>query len=290
MPELPEVETVRRGLAPVMVNGLIRQVELRRADLRFPLPERFRERLEGRRVASLDRRAKYLLARLDSAETLIMHLGMSGSFRVEDGEGAAVPGDYYHARSKAAAHDHVVFRFAGGASVVYNDPRRFGFMDLAPAGANDILPGLGPEPLDPLFDAASLARSLAGKAAPLKSALLDQKIVAGLGNIYVCEALHRARLAPERLAGTLATGTGRPTAGAERLEQAIEEVLGEAIAAGGSSISDHVLADGSLGMFQHRFRVYDREGEPCPREGCGGHIGRRVQAGRSTFYCDRCQR
>lgn len=288
MPELPEVETVRRGLAPVMDGATIARVEVRRADLRFPFPPGFATRLAGRRIEALGRRAKYLLADLDDGEVLVMHLGMSGSFRIED----ETPGRFHHDRSKDPAHDHVVFHLTGGARITYNDPRRFGFMLLEPRATLDghkLFRDIGIEPLGNTLDAASLARLFAGRKAPLKAALLDQTLVAGLGNIYACEALHRAHLSPRRAAATLARADGSATARARRLATCIRDVLGEAVAAGGSSLRDHRQADGSLGYFQHGFRVYDREGEPCPN-GCGHLIRRLVQSGRSTFYCGACQR
>jgi len=289
MPELPEVETVRRGLAPAMVGARIEAVELRRGDIRFPFPQKFRERLEGRRIEALDRRAKYLLVRLDSGETLIAHLGMSGSFRIED----AFVGEFHHPRSKDPKHDHVVIRLDNGKNVTFNDPRRFGFMDMAAAGRLDAHPrlaGLGDEPLAEAFDAARLAALFAGSRAPLKSALLDQKRIAGLGNIYACEALWRARLSPFRPAGDLADARGGPTKAARALASAIRAALEEAIEAGGSTLRDHRQADGSLGRFQHAFDVYDREGEPCRRRGCRGTIARHAQSGRSTFHCPVCQK
>lgn len=293
MPELPEVETVRRGLAPAMEGRRIDRVEARRADLRFPLPERFAARLEGARIRQLARRAKYLLARLDTGETLVMHLGMSGSFRIEAPDGGLTPGRYRHARSKAAAHDHVVFHLRGGTRIVYNDPRRFGFMLLVPDDALDAHPlfaRLGIEPLSNALNAAFLAAACKGRRTSLKAALMDQGIVAGLGNIYACETLHRAHLSPRRAAGSLARADGRPTARAEVLAAAIRAVLDDAVAAGGSSLRDHIRADGSLGLFQHDFAVYGRQGEPCPAPGCRGRIRRIVQQGRSTFYCPACQR
>lgn len=288
MPELPEVETVRRGLAPVFVGARVASVEARRADIRFPLPPRFAQRLEGRRVLGLDRRAKHLLFSLDSGETLIVHLGMSGSFRI-DSDGVGV---FHHPRSKDAKHDHVVLYLEGGKIVTYNDPRRFGFMDLADTGAlgaHPRLAGLGDEPLSEAFDARRLAALFAGSRAPLKVALLDQRRVAGLGNIYACEALWRARLLPSHPAGILADAPGRPTAAAKKLAPAIREVLLEAVAAGGSTLRDHRQADGNLGYFQHSFAVYAREGLPCLRPRCRGVIRRAVQGGRSTFWCPVCQ-
>ena len=286
MPELPEVETVRRGLAPAMEGRRILEVEARRPDLRFPFPERFAERLTGRTIASLGRRAKYLLADLDDGETLVMHLGMSGSFRVETGGGADAPGAFHHPRSKAEAHDHVAFRLEGGATVTYNDPRRFGFMALIPrAGleAHPLFRHVGLEPLGNALDGARLKALFGTKKTSLKAALLDQRLIAGLGNIYVCEALHRSHLSPLRAAGSLSA------AEAERLAADIRTVLEEAIASGGSTLRDFAHADGALGYFQHAFRVYDREGQPCLTPGCGGVVERVVQTGRSTFFCARCQ-
>lgn len=291
MPELPEVETVRRGLSPVMDGAVIERTEVRRADLRFPFPERFAERLAGRRVTALSRRAKYLVVDLDDGSVLLMHLGMSGSFRIEHGEGAEMPGVFHRDRSKDPAHDHVVFHLKGGVSIVYNDPRRFGFMVLAERGSladHPLMRHLGREPTGNGLDATFLATAFAHKATSLKSALLDQRLVAGLGNIYVCEALWRARLSPSRMAGSLVRKDGSPSARLDALAEAIRAVIAEAIEAGGSSLRDHRQADGSLGYFQHRFAVYDREGEPCPR--CGGPVRRIVQTGRSTFFCSACQR
>ena len=292
MPELPEVETVRRGLAPTMVGARFAAVEARRGDLRTPFPPRFAERLKGRRVLSLSRRAKYLLASLDGGETLVMHLGMSGSFRIERDEKLVVP-PFHNERPKLAAHDHVVFDLDSGARVVYNDPRRFGAMDLVPTEGVDRRPpfdALGVEPLSDDFDAARLAALCAGSRAPIKTALLDQKRVAGLGNIYVCEALWRARLSPLRPAAILADAKGRPTAAARALAPAIRAVLEEAIEAGGSTLRDHRRPDGELGYFQHAFAVYDREGAACLRRGCGGIIARAAQGGRSSFHCPACQK
>jgi formamidopyrimidine-DNA glycosylase len=288
MPELPEVETVRRGLAPAMEGARFAKVEVRRGDLRWPLPKGFAQRLDGKTVEGLGRRAKYLLADLSSGEVLLMHLGMSGSFRVGKD---AKPGVYYHERSKSTAHDHIVFHMSNGATVTFNDPRRFGSMKLVPRAKLDqepLLRSLGPEPLGNEFDAAMLAKACVGKKTSLKAALSDQRVVAGLGNIYVCEALFRARLSPKRRASTIADRHGKPNERAEGLVDAIKAVLGDAIEAGGSSLRDHRRADGSLGDFQHNFRVYDREGEPCPN--CKGRIKRIVQVGRSTFYCPSCQK
>ena len=269
MPELPEVETVRRGLTPAMLGARIDKVELRRADIRFPFPVSFAKRLTGQRIVDVRRRAKYLLFELDGGETLIAHLGMSGSFRMEK-TAVSTPGQFHHERSKDPKHDHVVLVLDNGWVVTYNDPRRFGFMDLAPTGELDQHPrmrGLGAEPLAPDFDAARLAAMFAGSRAPLKSALLDQKRIAGLGNIYVCEALFRARLAPSRPASVLANARGGPTRAATAVAKAIRDVLEEAVEAGGSTLRDHRQANGELGYFQHVFKVYDREGSPCDAEG-----------------------
>ncbi|WP_158809949.1 bifunctional DNA-formamidopyrimidine glycosylase/DNA-(apurinic or apyrimidinic site) lyase [Beijerinckia sp. L45] len=292
MPELPEVETVRRGLAPVFVGATITRVEQRRADLRFPFPAGFVERLTGRRVETLERRAKYLAARLDSAEVLIMHLGMSGSFRIETEGEAVIPGVFHRPRSVLGTHDHVVFGLSNGAAIVYNDPRRFGFMLLADAdlAAHPLFRHLGVEPLGPDLSGATLARLFAGKATALKAALLDQTLIAGLGNIYVCEALYRAGLSPRRAAGTLVRRDGSPTARAARLAAVIRQVLEEAVEAGGSSLRDHRQTDGNLGYFQHSFKVYGRHDEPCSDIKCAGVIQRIVQNGRSTFFCGSCQR
>ena len=293
MPELPEVETVRRGLAPVMEGAVIARAELRRPDLRFPFPPNFAERLAGRRVDFLGRRAKYLLAELDDAAILVMHLGMSGAFRVEDGPAIHVGEGRYYPAGKDAAHDHVVLHLGSGARIVYNDPRRFGFMTLVEAGGineHPLFAGLGVEPTGNSFSAEAVAPRLAGRAAPLKAALLDQTLIAGLGNIYVCEALWEAGLSPRRAAGTLVRADGSPSPRLVRLVEAVRGVIAAAVEAGGSSLRDYVRADGSLGSFQHRFAVYDREGQACARPGCGGTIRRIVQSGRSTFFCPRCQR
>lgn len=296
MPELPEVETVRRGLAPVMEGAVFAEVVARRPDLRFPLPDDFAARLAGRRIDSLDRRGKYLIARLSSGESLIMHLGMSGRFTVAAGAQMR-PGGFALAQDCDPKHDHVVFHLesarganlgqarSGLATVTYNDPRRFGFMDIAVAGDLETcrhFKTMGPEPLGNGFSPACLDAALKGKAAPIKAALLDQQIVAGLGNIYVCEALFRAGISPRRKAGSVA---GKRAA---RLHAEIVAVLNDAIEAGGSSLRDFAAADGALGYFQHRFDVYGREGEACRR--CGTGVRRLVQAGRSTFFCPSCQR
>jgi len=294
MPELPEVETVRRGLQPVMEGARFVRVEARRPDLRRPLPKDFVKRLEGRDVTGLGRRAKYLLADLSSGDVLMMHLGMSGSFRVaEQGRGEATPGDFLYPRSEDRAHDHIVFHMSSGARISFNDPRRFGLMLLVPRAEladHPLMKEIGPEPLGNAFDAGLLAQACHGKQTNLKAALSDQKVVAGLGNIYVCEALHRARLSPKRTASTIASRSGAPNERAEGLVDAIKAVLGDAIKAGGSSLRDHRRTDGELGYFQHHFRVYDREGAKCVTPGCKGTVKRIVQSGRSTFFCPVCQK
>src|SRR5271170_3174366 len=292
MPELPEVETVRRGLMPAMLGARIDKVELRRPDIRFPFPASFANRLTGRRIVDMSRRAKYLLFQLDSGETLIAHLGMSGSFRIEDAAAVVIPGEFVRERSKDPKHDHVVLTLDSGRVVTYNDPRRFGFMDLAASGAladHPRLSGLGAEPLAPEFDAPFLAKLFDGARTSLKAALLDQKRIAGLGNIYACEALFRSRLAPTRQARILADGRGAPTRAAAAIAEAIRNVLEEAIEAGGSTLRDHRQTNGEFGYFQHVFKVYDREGLRCVRERCRGIVARTVHLGRSTFYCATCQ-
>lgn len=264
-----------------MEGKLITRVEQRRPDLRFPLPERFVERLSGARIDRLARQAKFLSAFLSTGEVLVMHLGMTGRFTIS----GQIPGDFHYASAGLAAHDHVVFHLESGETVTYNDPRRFGFMELWPAAdfpAYPRLTAMGPEPLSNLFSHAYLNEALRGKAAPIKAALLDQKVIAGLGNIYVCEALFRSGISPKRLSRTI------PGQRAARLAPAINAVIAEAIEAGGSSISDFAATDGALGYFQHRFDVYDREGQAC--KSCGAEIKRLVQSGRSTFYCPSCQR
>lgn len=293
MPELPEVETVRRGLLPVLERRRIVHAVARRADLRVPFPERFAERLTGRQVAALRRRGKYLLAELDGGETLIIHLGMSGRFTVypPGSPQGALLGELHHAAPQAAAgagkHDHLLLETDEGARVVFNDHRRFGLMVLAPTTGiegHKLFAGLGPEPLSPPLEGGALRDNLAGKATSIKAALLDQRVVAGLGNIYVSEALYRSGISPKRLAGSVSP------ARLAKLAAAITEVLDAAIAAGGSTLRDHAQPNGELGYFQHSFRVYDREAQPCPSPGCRGTIRRIVQGGRSTFYCPVCQR
>lgn len=296
MPELPEVETVRRGLQPFMEGGRVAHIEQRRPDLRFPFPERFSQRLEAARVDAVSRRAKYLLIHFDNGHSLISHLGMSGSYRIEtEPDAARTPGQFHRDRSKAQKHDHVVFHLemdSGDTSrIVYNDPRRFGFMLLSETAAlesHPMLADLGVEPTGNSLDGALLSKMFSGRQTPLKAALLDQKLIAGLGNIYVCEALWRAGLSPRRLAGSITRSDGRTGARAERLADAVRSVIADAIEAGGSSLRDYVHTDGSLGYFQHSFATYDREGEPCTR--CKTEIERIVQSGRSTFFCPSCQR
>ncbi len=302
MPELPEVETVMRGLSPFMEGAKIVAVAQNRPDLRFPFPENFVRRLTGRTVVSLSRRAKFVLADLSSQEVLVMHLGMSGSFRVAAGEYAAgrpdkEPGVFHHERSKDGKHDHVVFTLerSGGEQnrIIYNDPRRFGYMDLIPRSdfeSHRHFAHLGVEPLGNAFDARYLGDRFKGRRTPLKSALLDQRVIAGLGNIYVCEALWRSRLSPFLPAGALVRANDTPEHSVKTLVGEIKSVLSDAIKAGGSSLRDHVRTDGSMGYFQHSFSVYDQEGQPCPRANCSGTIEREVQSGRSTFFCNGCQK
>ncbi len=276
-----------------MEGSKIVRAEVRRKNLRFPFQKDFIARLEGQTVTGLGRRAKYLLADLGSGDVLLMHLGMSGSFRIIKDKGEKAPGTFHHPRSADQAHDHVVFHMSSGASVVFNDPRRFGYMKIVARSKLEeepLLKGLGPEPLGNEFDAAMLARSCANKKTSLKAALLDQRVVAGLGNIYVCEALFRSHLSPRRLAATLATKKGEPTDHAKRLVAAVHSVLNQAIKAGGSSLRDHRQTSGELGYFQHSFQVYDREGEKCQTAGCGGIVRRFTQNGRSTFWCPKCQK
>ncbi len=278
MPELPEVETVRRGLLPAMEGRLIERAEVNRPDLRWPFPERMAERLTGARVLALRRRSKYILADLSTGETLLIHLGMSGRMLVS----GLVLGEFFHEHEAPQKHDHVVLHLEGGARVTFNDARRFGAMDLLPtatAEAHPLLAQIGPEPLGNGFSAPYLAARLAGRNTPIKTALLDQHLVAGLGNIYVCEVLYRAKIVPTRRAGDVLD------AGA--LVPIIREVLTEAIEAGGSSLKDYRQTDGELGYFQKAFAVYGREGQPC--QTCATPIARLSQSGRSSFYCPSCQ-
>jgi formamidopyrimidine-DNA glycosylase len=287
LPELPEVETVRRGLAPVMQGKLIEKMQIRRPDLRWPFPENMAQRLEGARITALRRRSKYILADLDRGETLIIHLGMSGRMLISTPSLASAQVGSFHLDHPAPAkHDHVVFDMQDGVRVTFNDARRFGAMDLVATDKADshwLLSKLGPEPLGNKFDEPHLIAVLAGKNTPIKSALLDQRIVAGLGNIYVCEVLFRTGIHPASKAGELSHKR------VASLVPEIRDVLGEAIDAGGSSLRDYRQTDGDLGYFQHNFRVYDREGEPCVTPRCQGKISRIVQSGRSSFYCTLCQ-
>jgi formamidopyrimidine-DNA glycosylase len=283
MPELPEVETVRRGLAPALEGAKIARALVNRPDLRWPFPVRMAERLTGARVLAMRRRSKYILADLDSGETLLIHLGMSGRMTVSGDP----LGRFVHDHPQAQKHDHVVLDMDNGARVTFNDPRRFGAMDLIATDRADrhkLLSALGPEPLGNEFHEQYLIDAFKGRNTPVKSALLDQGIIAGLGNIYVCEALYRASVSPKRKASQLSKTR------VAALVPIIREVLQEAIEAGGSSLRDFRQADGELGYFQHRFDVYGREGEPCPRVGCAGTVRRIVQSGRSSFYCGKCQR
>lgn len=303
MPELPEVETVMRGLAPVMEGQRIHKAEARRPDLRWPLPAGFAARLTGTRVTGLRRRSKYILADLSSDETLIIHLGMSGRMviqapvkrsdksqasdtRVVKTQAKNMPGGFHHVHNAPAKHDHIILNLETGQRVVFNDPRRFGMMDLIAtpiAETHKLLATLGPEPLSNAFSPTTLVTAFKDRRAPVKGLLLDQRIVAGLGNIYVCEALWRAGISPTCAGGRI--GAARIDA----LTHAIRDVLMDAIAAGGSSLRDYRQVDGDLGYFQHRFAVYAREGEPCARDGCIGQIRRVVQSSRSSFYCPACQ-
>ena len=292
MPELPEVETVRRGLAPHVIGARITRVELRRKDLRFPFPEGFAAALEGARIEAVDRRAKYLLFRLSTGHTWLSHLGMTGVYRFEDF--AFKDASRYYEPTAAEKHDHLRIELDrdGDAptALIYNDARRFGFMDLfAHDEDSPYLAELGPEPLSNAFNAMEMAERFRGKAAPMKAALLDQRVVAGLGNIYVSEALHRAHIRPDRAARDLVLKSGKPSKRLEDLADGVRTVLIEAIDAGGSTLRDFRSADGGSGYFQHRFAVYDREGEPCPTPGCQGTIQRIVQSGRSSFFCPVCQ-
>lgn len=285
MPELPEVETVRRGLAPALVGKRIKRARAKRPDLRFPFPPRFAARLSGRRVDALERRAKYILAHLDDGHVWVTHLGMTGRWSILGQK--RQPGDFYYAEPPDPTHTHVVLEMEEGARLEFNDPRRFGYMDLIPEAELETHPffkAMGPEPLGNEFHEPYLKRVLAGKKTSIKAALLDQRVVAGLGNIYVVEALHRAGIAPTMAAGRISARR------LDKLYHAVRAVLEEAIEAGGSTLSDYAQVDGAQGGFQHRFRVYDREGEPCSTPDCSGVIKRAVHGGRSTFWCPRCQR
>lgn len=296
MPELPEVETVRRGLQPFMEGARIEKVQQNRADLRFPFPEKLADKITGKRIEALGRRAKYLTIHLEDDQTLISHLGMSGSYRIESESAENLPGQFTHERSKKSAHDHLIFSLMNDegqkTNIIYNDPRRFGFLVLAQTSRLDehpFLEKLGLEPTGNLLSGEWMDQAFAGKKTPLKAALLDQSLIAGLGNIYVCEAMWRTGLSPLRSAGSVTTQGGADPAVADRLATHIREVIADAIAAGGSSLRDYRQADGELGYFQHSFSVYGREGEPCRREGCNGTITRITQSGRSTFWCESCQ-
>ncbi|TLP68771.1 bifunctional DNA-formamidopyrimidine glycosylase/DNA-(apurinic or apyrimidinic site) lyase [Parasedimentitalea maritima] len=283
MPELPEVETVRRGLSPAMEGAVIAQAQVNRPNLRWPFPENMAARLTGTRVLALRRRSKYLLADLDNGETLLVHLGMSGRMTVSGDP----LGQFVHDHPAAQKHDHVVFDMTNGARITFNDPRRFGAMDLldtATANQHKLLSVLGPEPLGNDFHEDYLVEAFKGRNTPVKSALLDQGIIAGLGNIYVCEVLFRSQVSPRQKAGQISASR---VAG---LVPVIRDVLTDAIKAGGSSLKDFRQADGNLGYFQHSFDVYGREGAPCKRDGCSGIIDRITQSGRSTFLCGKCQR
>jgi formamidopyrimidine-DNA glycosylase len=295
MPELPEVEIVRRGLEPIMLGQQFVGVEQRRPDLRFPFPENFAARLEGQTVTAVRRRAKYLIIDLSGGEALVMHLGMSGRFTILPGanQSATAFGDYVYDTGAYPQHDHVVFGLSNQARITYNDPRRFGFMLLvaqAELTTHPLFAAMGVEPLGPNLTAAYLAKRAHGKRVPLKSFLLDQRIIAGLGNIYVCEALHNAALSPRRLASTLCGRAMNPTDRTARLIAVIPDVLRQALDAGGSSLRDYRHTDGTSGDFQRAFAVYGREGQTCQRPGCDGTIARIVQAQRSTFFCPTCQR
>jgi len=285
MPELPEVETVRRGLAPALVGRRIKRARTQRADLRFPFPKRFAARLSGRRIDALDRRAKYLLAHLDDGNVWVTHLGMTGRWSIIGAK--RQPGDFYYSEPPDPTHTHVVIDMEEGPRLEFNDPRRFGYMDLIAEKELDAHPffkGMGPEPLGNEFNEPYLKRAFAGKKAPVKAALLDQRVIAGLGNIYVVEALYRAGIAPGKEAGRISARR------LDKLFHAVRAVLEEAIDAGGSTLSNYAAVDGAQGGFQNRFRVYDREGERCLTKNCGGTIARFTQGGRSTFWCPRCQR
>ncbi len=295
MPELPEVETVRRGLQPFVEGAIIASAILNRPDLRFPFPPGLARGIEGAGVTALERRAKYLIWHLSNGQSLIAHLGMSGSFRIVC-EDNFTPGAFHYARSEAKAHDHfaLILQRQGKTDthIIYNDPRRFGFLLMTPThelSQHRLIRAIGLEPLGNSFDGDALFARYAGKSTSLKAALLDQSLIAGIGNIYACEALWAAKLSPWRTAGSLANATGLKSPAADRLAAAIGDVLRRAIEAGGSTLRDHRQADGELGYFQHSFNVYGRTGEPCRHPACKGTIERMVQNGRSTFFCAACQ-
>lgn len=293
MPELPEVEIVRRGLEPVMVGARFAKVDQRRPDLRFPFPPDFVTRLSGREIVAVSRRAKYLVVETSDDQILVMHLGMSGRFSISHGEATKTFGDYVYNTGAAATHDHVVFKMSNGVEITYNDPRRFGFMLLttpADLPSHALFKDLGVEPLGNAFDAHYLANKAHGRRIDLKAFLLDQRVLAGLGNIYVSEALHAAELSPNRIASTLATKAGAPNKHTHALVPKIRQVLRAAIDAGGSTLRDYRHTDGTAGGFQNEFAVYGRGGQACQRPGCSGHIARTVQSQRATYACDACQR
>ncbi len=297
MPELPEVETVRRGLEPVMVGQTIVRLELRRANLRFPFPDFFADNITLSKINALERRAKYLLMSVHNHHQnkeycVIMHLGMSGRFRVEHAEDVLLETAFHHPQPIFGKHDHVIFHLSNGARIIYNDTRRFGFMDCVTSNAREAnvhIKHLGIEPLSNVMNAHTLARLCVGRSTSLKAALLDQRLIAGLGNIYVCEALFRAQLSPTDPASMLADAQGEPTSAAIKLAPIIIDVLNEALAAGGSTLRDFSHADGDMGYFQHAFKVYDREEQQCVAPQCKGVIARFTQNGRSTYYCPSCQ-
>lgn len=293
MPELPEVETVRRGLEPWLAGARIDTVTLNRPNLRFPFPQGLAEALEGQTIVSVGRRAKYLLIALSNGKTVLSHLGMTGSWRFAEHGIDKAP--RYYEPGTAPKHDHMVWQIShpahGPSHLIYADPRRFGFVDLYDDPADSpYLQGLGPEPLGNDFNAEEMAEAFKAKKSPIKAALLDQRVVAGLGNIYVAEALHRAHILPTVLAQTLVTARGKPKVALEDLAHAVRQVLIEAIEVGGSTLRDFRNAEGGSGYFQHRFAVYDRQGEPCPTPLCTGTVERIVQSGRSTFFCPVCQK
>lgn len=294
MPELPEVETVRRGLAPVLTGARIARVEQRRPDLRFPFPGQFAARLRGRTITGIDRRSKYILLHLSGGEDLVIHLGMTGRLSVTTPEASATTlGDYVYGGGGDPKHDHAVFHLENGASITYNDPRRFGFMLLiesASLASHPLFKSLGIEPLSGALSAEYIACRAHGRKTDLKAFLMDQRHVAGLGNIYVCEALFRAGLSPLRPASRLAGRTGAANARSRALVSIIQDVLNESISAGGSTLQDYRNTDGKSGQFQEAFRVYGRAGQPCVRPGCDGRVRRSVQSGRSTFWCPKCQK